>query len=496
MDSSEVGRFGTLRLMKRLEPDKVVASYPIDDEEVTFGRDQSCSIRLYYETVSSIHCKLIFRDRKVSHLIHVLRRTHENQRTRQAFLVVLGVNGVTVDGCPVFPAAGPSAQPVTVPLPNNSTIEIHKKRFQFSYPPKELRAALISTPTRPQEATPDRRRRRRTLRMSMIQSAQVFTPRPSHDPRENLRILKTPIKSPFVMPDRGRRLSSPLKRGPYIPEEDEEEEEEDEEDIVLVESNHPRVVEEDRDLVILEHVVVPEPEPEPEPEHTPQRTVQYPIPPSAQPPAHMQQTPPPARRRGPRASLHRAVLIRSAHRSALQREMEAEEEREAEEVEEIFEEVDGMQDLPPDQEDEAQEGREQAQEDEEDEGEQHQQTPGTVSGWRKSLNVVKGWAFGGSPAQVAQEGNEDYHHEPEEEEAVEAEVMISRHVSMSLMLTMITSLRKVKNLASRQLRSPMKMKNMNMTRTTWMSNPRSLNIRLPCLLLPRPAGLSPFRTGH
>ena len=34
MDSSEVGRFGTLCLMKRLEPDKVVAAYPIDDEEM------------------------------------------------------------------------------------------------------------------------------------------------------------------------------------------------------------------------------------------------------------------------------------------------------------------------------------------------------------------------------------------------------------------------------------------------------------------------------
>lgn len=65
MDSSEVGRFGTLRLMKRTEPHKVVASYPVDEEEVTFGRDPACSIRLYYEAVSALHCKLIFRERKV-----------------------------------------------------------------------------------------------------------------------------------------------------------------------------------------------------------------------------------------------------------------------------------------------------------------------------------------------------------------------------------------------------------------------------------------------
>lgn len=69
MDSSEVGSFGTLRLMKRLEPDKVVASYPIDEEEITFGRDPTCSIRLYYETVSGLHCKLIFRERKVINIV-------------------------------------------------------------------------------------------------------------------------------------------------------------------------------------------------------------------------------------------------------------------------------------------------------------------------------------------------------------------------------------------------------------------------------------------
>lgn len=320
----------------------------------------------------------------------------------KAFLVVLGVNGVLVDGAPVFPVTGPSAHPVTVPLLNNSSIEVHKKRFQFYYPPKELRATLLDTPSRPENSTPDRRRRRRTLRMSMIQSAQVFTPRPSENPRENLRILKTPIKSPFVRPEHNRRLSSPLKRGAYIPEEDEEEDEDEEEEIVLVESNHPRVVEEDRDLVILERVLAPEPEPEPEPP----RQVVYPIPQTAQAPAQT-----PARRR-PRASLHRAVLIRSAHRSALQREMEAEEEREVEEVEEIFEEVEQMQELEEDGEDE----HDVVDTEEQETGEQRQAS-GPVSGWRKSLSSIKDWAFGGSPAQQRNhEGEEEEEHELPEAE--------------------------------------------------------------------------------
>ena len=239
--------------------------------------------------------------------------------------------------------------------------------------------------------------------MSMIQSAQVFTPRPSQDPRENLRILRTPIKSPFMRMGQNRRLSSPLKRGAYIPEEDEEEEEEGR-DIVLVESNHPQVVEEDSDLVILERVVAPQPEPEP-----PRQAV-YPIPQAEQPAAHMQQTP--ARRRG-RPSLHRAVLLKSAHRSMLQREMEMEEEREVEEVEEIFEEVEQMQEL---QEDDSGE----AAADEEEETSEQQHTP--VTGWRKSLSLVKGWAFGGSPAPQATQEDDENGQEPE---TAEAEVRMS-----------------------------------------------------------------------
>jgi hypothetical protein len=65
MDSSEVGRYGTISFMKRLHPDTVVATFPIDDEQVTFGRDPHCSVRLYYNAISSIHCKIIFQEAKV-----------------------------------------------------------------------------------------------------------------------------------------------------------------------------------------------------------------------------------------------------------------------------------------------------------------------------------------------------------------------------------------------------------------------------------------------
>jgi hypothetical protein len=50
--------------MRRHE-ETVIASYPIDNDEVTFGCDPSCGVRLYYPTVSPLHAKIIFQERKV-----------------------------------------------------------------------------------------------------------------------------------------------------------------------------------------------------------------------------------------------------------------------------------------------------------------------------------------------------------------------------------------------------------------------------------------------
>ncbi|KAI0767349.1 hypothetical protein C8Q74DRAFT_1355372 [Fomes fomentarius] len=320
MDASEFGRLGALSLLRSLPSDSVVTSYPIDDEEITIGRDQACSLRLYYPAVSAMHAKITFVERK-------------------AFLVVLGTNGVLLDDSPLFPAAATALRPTTVPLQNNSVIEIHKKRFRFTYPPKHLRPALINTPT---QATPHTSRR--PLRLSMIASAHVFTPGPSQNPEENLRVLQTPLRTPFAR---------------------------EHEEIVLVHSDSPRVVQEDKDLVIIDEVesepVLPLPLPV---------MPQYPVTPV---------------RRQPRASLHRAVLIRSAHRAAIQLErQQEEEEQEAEEVEEtiaaITEEADEeIEEIPP--------------------PEGHRE----VSGWRKSLDMVKGslgWALRGLSVEPKEEDQE------------------------------------------------------------------------------------------
>ncbi|KAG2112817.1 hypothetical protein BD769DRAFT_1364399 [Suillus cothurnatus] len=285
MDGSEIGLFGTLRLMKR-KTDEQVAAFPIDEETVTFGRDPTCSVRLYYPEISALHAKIVFQERK-------------------AFLVVLGAAGLTIDGCPVLPSTNASL-PTTIPVSNNCEIEIHKKRFVFLYPPKQLRSPLynIDSPVKPENGGSGGRRK---LRMSMIHSAQVFTPRgkPSSDPLANLRILQSPLKQLVPSP----RKPSALKHS-HIPEPDEIEEE-----IVLVESNAPHVVQEDKDLVILERVDVQAPPP-------PTPPVQRPI-----PSMNIYKTP----NRRTRPSLHRAVLIRSVHRAVMARE-EEEEEKEVEEV--------------------------------------------------------------------------------------------------------------------------------------------------------------------
>ncbi|KAI0062552.1 hypothetical protein BV25DRAFT_643580 [Artomyces pyxidatus] len=374
MNTNDAGRYGVLRLLKKNEVDTVVASYPIDEEEVTFGRDPDCSVRLYYPTVSGIHAKIIFQERK-------------------AFLVVLGAHGLLIDNCPAFPAPS-SDYPTTIPVSNNSEIEIHKKRFKFEYPPKALRTILLATPS----PSKGKAGRRRTLRMSMIQSAHVFSPGPDPDPRVNLRVLQTPI----------RPLGSPLKARMQQEADGDEDEEA---SIVLVDGNHPRVVEEDKDLVILEDVEVQEPTPQVQPlnikKHasmgsaTPGRSRlasgSYAAPVPSLPvnrPQQQFQTP---RRKPPRSSLHRAVLIRSAQRAVMR--VEVEEEKEEQEVEEtvnaadvaIVEEQSGFEEQEEEDamDEDQQEEYEEELGDEDGDTREEDREVGPISSLRKSLEAVK-----------------------------------------------------------------------------------------------------------
>ncbi len=158
MDTSgfcQVGRYGTLCLLKRRvhsaerANDNVVTSFGIDDEELTFGSSTTCGVRLYYPDVESLHCKIVFDEYKVCRSFEVNWRMFI---CYQAFLAILGVSGVVVDGCSVYPHTSGeslgSTQQTIIPLSNNSIFEIHGKRFKFTYPPKQLRKALYVTPAR------------------------------------------------------------------------------------------------------------------------------------------------------------------------------------------------------------------------------------------------------------------------------------------------------------------------------------------------------------
>ncbi|KAI0252800.1 hypothetical protein BJV78DRAFT_269695 [Lactifluus subvellereus] len=387
MNGSDFGRYGVLRFMRRNE-ETVIASYPIDQDELTFGSDPECSVRLYYPTVSPLHAKIIFQERK-------------------AFIQVLGLHGLLVDKCPVFP---PSTTTHTmVALTNNSELEINKKRFRFEYPPKALRPVLAFTP--PPNAS--KSARKRVLRLSMIQSAQVFTPRPDLDPRVNLRVLQTPIRlnngSPLKhahrTPGFGREQQADQREGEYGTP------------IRLVEGSRPQVVEEEHDLVILEEVDAPFEEEAPHPLgiqagavlqpgllvnpiQSPTRTPQmadpnagnaFPLPVSYQ--SQQLQTP---RRRPARPSLHRAVLIRSAQRAAMRVEMEMEQEQEEREVEEHVMPIDEQMEVDEedigDQDAIVEESEEAFHEDGDDEDEDVEpvQRPTTPTfGWRKGLAAFK-----------------------------------------------------------------------------------------------------------
>ncbi|KAF7324517.1 FHA domain-containing protein [Mycena kentingensis (nom. inval.)] len=257
------GRFGTIALLRKNSADDVVTSFGVDSTTVTFGREQTCTIRLYYPDVDPVHARIVFND------------------DRKAFLEVLGENGLLVDGCHVYPNLSSTK---TIPLANGSEVHIHGKRFRFNYPPKDRRAALAASPARPAN---------RALRLSMIASAQVFSPRPSHIPQENLRVLQSPMRAPFPRSPSRSRSPSPTKNRAAIADE------EDDEIITLVQGSSPRVVEEERDLVILEDVEVAPPARA----QTPPQTIVIP--------------PAPKTPRAGRQSLHRAVLIRSAHRAVL-----------------------------------------------------------------------------------------------------------------------------------------------------------------------------------
>ncbi|KAG2356395.1 hypothetical protein BDR07DRAFT_450202 [Suillus spraguei] len=377
MDGSEIGLFGTLRLMKRTT-DEQVAAFPIDEEIVTFGREPTCSVRLYYPEISPLHAKIVFQERK-------------------AFLVVLGDTGLTIDGCPVLPSTN-ATLPTTVPVSNNCEIEIHKKRFIFSYPPKQLRSPLynIDSPVKSENGGGGRRK----IRMSMIHSAQVFTPRgkPSSDPLANLRILQSPLKQLVPSP----RKPSALKDS-HIPEPDEIEEE-----IVLVESNTPHVVQEDKDLVILERVDV-QALPPPTPLQRPRPSI------------NIYKTP----NRRTRPSLHRAVLIRSVHRAVMARE-EEEEEKEVEEVivgEAAVEEGKGHENDDNEEFNDEHKGSagDKHEESDEDGGGANSDTieepTPQPSTWRKSLNAVRArvvWPFRSS--STAPEENDDSDQEDEDED--------------------------------------------------------------------------------
>ncbi|KAJ7498341.1 hypothetical protein B0H11DRAFT_2276039 [Mycena galericulata] len=131
---------------------------------------------------------------------------------------------------------------------------------------------------------------------TMIASAQVFSPRQPPDPRENLRVLQSPLRALFPRPPSAPGSPSPSLAKPRAASASSDSDDNEAETTTLVQGAHPRVVEEARDLVILENVELAAPAP------TQDRGCQG-----------GSVVPPPKTPR--RQSLHRAVLIRSAQRA-------------------------------------------------------------------------------------------------------------------------------------------------------------------------------------
>jgi hypothetical protein len=288
---------------------------------------------------------------------------------------VLGQHGLLVDDRPVFPSDTPT-RPTTIPLANGSILEIRSKRFRFEYPPKHARAAAAAALSTP---APTRRR------LSLITASKVFSPAPSSRPAENLRILQSPLRPYAGMV----RQPSPL-RGRGAPPSPEEDEDVEDEEVVLVDGDHPSVVQEDKDLVIMEQLppIVPTGG---TPRHLAPESVQQTL-----------QTP----RRKPtgRPSLHRAVLIRSAHRVV----QDCVDEMEVEHSVLLEGDVSDESDILADEED--------AEEDVEDDGEvmeeayervrdDGEEPRPAITGWRQSVGSV--WPFGRKTEDRAGEADDN-----------------------------------------------------------------------------------------
>lgn len=85
MDTSgfcQVGRHGTLSLLKRhgvpvgAAGDNILTSFGIDDDELTFGSSPDCGVRLYYQDIDSLHCKIVFDQFKVNALLRLFSMTY------------------------------------------------------------------------------------------------------------------------------------------------------------------------------------------------------------------------------------------------------------------------------------------------------------------------------------------------------------------------------------------------------------------------------------
>ncbi|CEL53351.1 hypothetical protein RSOLAG1IB_06318 [Rhizoctonia solani AG-1 IB] len=231
--SSSMGKYGILHIVNR-KNNSPAYSYPVDNEQTTFGRNDDSDIRLLYGWVSGLHCKLFFQNAK-------------------AFLTVYGLNGVIVDGSHIGrnPDADSESSETTIPIMNNSQIEIYRKRFIFEYPSKELR---IKAMAEPMTVKP-----RRTLRLSMIQSAQVFTPsKPAADvstPKSHRRrrseTLAEQLQSP-IKPFSPARPAPSTNMGHEILSAADEERE-----VTLVGPGGAQsvvVLEEEKDLVVVEAI--------------------------------------------------------------------------------------------------------------------------------------------------------------------------------------------------------------------------------------------------
>ena len=135
------GCYGILQLLSS-KAKLPVMSLPVNSDVLTFGCDTTCDVWMYFTFVSPLHAKLVFEDKQVIFPVVFESWFLSCNASLQAFLSVMGMQGIIVNGKVVMPSLR-SGEPIIFPLQDLAEFTIHNKIFKFEYPNSDTHSIWV-----------------------------------------------------------------------------------------------------------------------------------------------------------------------------------------------------------------------------------------------------------------------------------------------------------------------------------------------------------------